>query len=118
MKRKDIEIPMGVKIISINLEKIISINLEKKYMTVVYEDDTDDRLFDCPETGDTEERPSVGDFCIFWNEANRETACCANFVAIEDGKYKASDKYVYAEAIKFRNYEQYLRVRGLYEDEP
>ena len=57
MKRKDIEIPMGVK--------TISIYLEKKHMTVLYEDDTDDRLFDCPETGDTEERPSVGTSASF-----------------------------------------------------
>lgn len=111
MKRKDIEIPMGVK--------TISIYLEKKHMTVLYEDDTDDRLFDCPETGDTEERPSVGDFCIFWDEDSRDRALCANFDGMSpEGSYKSSEGCRYDEAIKFRNYEQYRRVRGIYEDEP
>ena len=26
----------------------------------------------------------------------------------------SSDKYVYEEAVKFRNYDQYLKIRGIY----
>lgn len=87
-------------------------------MTVLYEDETDGRIFECPETGDTEERPSVGDFCIFWNKGDRNGACCAHFDKMVADRYMSSEGIVYQEAIKFRNNEQYRNVRGIYEDEP
>ena len=35
-------------------------------------------------------------------------------VGMKRGEYEASDKYVYDEAIKFRNYDQYLKIKGIY----
>ena len=79
-----------------------------------YESKINERLFDCPETGEQEERPGIGDFAIFWNKGFIDCAVCANMVGMKRGEYEASDKYVYNEAIKFRNYEQFLKVRGIY----
>lgn len=104
--KKDIEIPKGCK--------KIQIDIENDYITVIYESKINDRLFDCPETGDTEERPGIGDFAIFWDHANKERACCANFCGKVNGKYIASDNFNYDEAVKFRNYDQYLKIRGIY----
>ena len=106
MIKKEIEIPKGCK-------KII-IDIENGSMTVLYESSINTRLFDCPETGETEERPGIGDFAIFWNKEFKDRAVCANMVGMKRGEYEASDKYVYDEAIRFRNYEQYLKVKGIY----
>ena len=104
--KKDIEIPKGCT--------KLQIDIEGGCMTVYYESKINDRMFDCPETGDTEERPGIGDFAIFWNKEFKDRAVCANLVEMKLGGYQASDKYVYDEAIKFRNYDQYLKVKGIY----
>ena len=109
MEKKDIEIPKGCN--------KIHIDIEGGNITVFYESKINDRLFDCLETGDEEERPGIGDFCIFWNRDSKDRACCANFVEKKGGEYVASDRYVYEEAIKFRNYEQYLKIKGIYVEE-
>ena len=104
--KKDIEIPKGCT--------KLQIDIEGGCMTVYNESKINDRLFDCPETGDTEERPGIGDFAIFWNKEFRDRAVCANLVEMKRSEYEASDKYVYDEAVKFRNYDQYLKVKGIY----
>lgn len=109
MEKKEISIPEGCKKIQISIEKGV--------MTVLYESNISQKVFECPETGETEERPGIGDFCIFWNRNFRSRAFCANFETMEGRCYKSSDGYRYEEAIKFRNYEQFLKVRGTYVEE-
>ena len=109
MEKKEIKIPNGCK--------LIRIDVENGLMEVLYESAINEKYIDCVETGDSEERPSMGDFSIFWNRSNRNNAICAHF----DGKnlkglFRSSNGCVYDEAIKFRNYDQYLKVRGIYED--
>ena len=109
MEKKEIRIPKGCK--------SIQIDIENGLMTVNYESDINEKYIDCEETGDSEERPSMGDFSIFWDKNNRDAAVCAHFCGMNrKGFFIASDGCVYDEAIKFRNNEQYLSVRGIYED--
>ena len=53
------------------------------------------------------------------NRSGRDRAIVANVVLVGDTGFTSNDGYHYKNAIKFRNYEQYLKVRGVYgEDEP
>ena len=104
--KKDIVIPEGCK--------RIQIEIEDGRLTVYYDSNMNDRVFLCNETRAQEERPGIGDFAIFWNDNAKNRAICGNVVEKKKGKYLASDGYLYDNAIKFRNYEQYLNVRGIY----
>lgn len=109
MEKKEIKIPNGCK--------RIQIDVENGLMEVMCESAINDKYIDCEETGDSEERPSVGDFSIFWDKDNRDAAICAHLDGISrKGFFRSSDGSVYDEAIKFRNNDQYLKVRGIYED--
>lgn len=111
MKRKamkqDIEIPKGCR--------KIHIEVEDGKLTVFYGSRINSREFLCEETGELEERPGIGDFSIFWNHEERSCACCANYGTMVDGMYSSSQGIMYDEAIKFRDYQQFLQVRGIYE---
>lgn len=109
--KKEIEIPKGCK-------KII-IEIDDERMLVTYSSGINDREFLCDETGEMEELPGIGDFAIFWGDNSREKAACMNLKGKIEPFYIASDGMPYPRAIKFRNYEQFLKVRGVYgEDEP
>lgn len=64
--------------------------------------------------------PGVGDFAILWNELDRKSAIVANVEEFnKKGFVVGSNGFAYGSAIKFRNYEQYLKVKGEYaKDEP
>lgn len=109
--KKEIEIPKGCK--------KITIEVEDGKMIVTYSSSINSSEFLCEETGEMEERPKVGDFAVFWNKINRKGAVVANVMYVGCEGFTANDKYYYNEAVKFRNYEQYLKVKGIYgEDEP
>lgn len=110
--KKEIEIPKGCK--------KITIEVEDGKMIVTYSSSINSNEFLCEETGEMESLPSVGDFSIFWDNNEATFAIVANmFGKRPAGKWEASDNCVYDNAIKFRNYEQYIKVRGVYgEDEP
>lgn len=108
--KKEIEIPKGCK--------KITIEAEDGKMIVSY-DILNEREYYCKETNEVEEVPSVGDFAVFWNDSGRDRAIVSNVVLVGDTGFTSNDGYHYKNAIKFRNYEQYLKVRGIYgEDEP
>lgn len=105
--KKEIEIPKGCK--------KITIEVEDGKMIVSYSSSINSSEFLCEETGEVESLPSVGDFSIFWDNNEATFAIVANmFGKRPSGKWEASDNCVYDNAIKFRNYEQYLKVRGVY----
>lgn len=109
--KKGIEIPKGCK--------KITIELEDGKMIVTYSSSINSSDFLCEETGEMEERPKVGDFSVFWNEKDRYRAVVANVDSIGFEGFVASDNLYYERAVKFRNYEQNLKVRGVYgENEP
>ena len=77
----------------------------------------DGKEFYCKQTGKMEEVPGIGDFGVFWNDDEPDRAVCANFVSrLGSAVFLASDNCGYNNAIKFRNYEQYLAVKGIYDE--
>lgn len=98
----------------------IAVDLEDGKLIVSYGSSINEKEFFCKETGHIEEIPGVGDFAILWTEPKRKSAIVANVQEFSrDGNVIGSDGLAYGSAIKFRNYEQYLKVRGSYaEDEP
>lgn len=115
--KKEIEIPKGCKKITIEV-------VEGERIIVTYSSNINNEIL-CKETGEMEELPKVGDFCIFWDDYKRDVAVCANLVRCDFVQNQPLKRYIastgnnFRNAIKFRNYEQYLRVKGIYgEDEP
>ena len=112
MRLTTIKVPDGCKEIAVDVEdgKVI----------VSFLPGTNGKEFFCKETDCVEEKPGVGDFAIFWDEDKRKKAVVANLEKINSyAHYVNSEGGLYNLAIKFRNYEQYLKVRGKYvENEP
>lgn len=106
--KKDIEIPTGCKKIHIEVEEG---KISVSYFSKVNGDE-----FLCDTTCEVEARPGYGDFSIFWNNGERSQAHCANYVGMVDGFYQSSQGVMFDEAIKFRDYKQFLLIRGIYED--
>lgn len=101
----------------------IFVDVENGKLIVSYGSSINGKEFFCQVTDHMEEVPGVGDFAILWNKDARERAVVANIEKnVSDGPFGgwiASNNYHYDCAIKFRNYEQYLKVKGKYgEDEP
>lgn len=101
----------------------IYVDVEGCKVVVSYGSSINDKEFFCQETGEMEEVPGVGDFAILWNKDARERAVVANIEmnALDGpfGGWIASNNYHYDCAIKFRDYDQYLMIKGKYgEDEP
>lgn len=106
--KKEILIPDGCK--------KIHIEIENGKISVSYLSKINDRSFICGETGEVEDRPGIGDFSIFWDNGRRDCACCANFIGMDGVKYRCSSGMTYDEAVKFRDYNQFLAIREIYED--
>lgn len=92
----------------------IYVDLEDNQVVVSYSSNLNTGEVYCEETGEVEELPKKGDFAIFWNKKFRDFAVCMNFVREDDGMFIGSDVVKYERAVKFRNYEQYLKIRGIY----
>lgn len=89
----------------------MAVDLEDGKLIVSYSSSINEKEFFCKETCD---------FLIFWDKGKRDKAIVAGFEGSKsNGNYVSSDGGSYHFAIKFRNYEQYLKVKGSYaEDEP
>ena len=97
----------------------IFVDLEDGKLIVSYGSSINGKEFFCKETDHMEEVPGVGDFAILWNAGFPKFAACMNFERMSEGYFVGSDMVRYNRGIKFRNYEQYLKVKGQYvEDEP
>ena len=107
--KKEIEIPKGCK--------KITIEVEGERVIVSYSSSINDREFLCEETGEMEELPKMGDFAVLWSDKKRNGAVVGNVMSVDREGFIGNDNYHYKKAIKFRNYEQYLRVRGIYGEE-
>lgn len=106
MRLTEIDVPKGCK--------KIFVDLEDGRIVVSYASGLNEDEIFCEETGEIENLPRVGDFSILWNEKNRDRAVCVNCSMIKDGLFWGCNVEPYTHAIKFRNYDQYLRVRGVY----
>lgn len=101
----------------------IAVDLEDGKLIVSYGSSINSKEYLCKETGCLEEVPGVGDFAILWNDGSRSRAIVANIKQDDSdgpfGGWIASSNNHYDNAIKFRNYEQYLKIKGEYvENEP
>jgi hypothetical protein len=98
----------------------IFVDLEDGKLIVSCGSSINDKEFFCKETDHMEEVPGVGDFAILWNVELPKFAVCMNFECMSEGWFVGSDMARYNRAIKFRDYEQYLKIRGIYaeKDEP
>lgn len=110
MRLKTIKVPKGCA--------EIAIDLEDGKLIISYGYSINEKEFLCKETGELEEVPGVGDFAIFWNNDSRKMAVVANIEQdVSDGPFGgwlATNNKHYDKAIKFRNYEQYLKIKGEY----
>lgn len=61
-----------------------------------------------------EELPGIGDLSVMWNDGMRECTVIATVEGYEGKKFKANNNHVYANAVKFRDHQQYLDIRGIY----
>lgn len=97
----------------------IYVDLEDNKIVVSYASNLRSNEVFCDETGEVEELPKLGDFAVLWNDANKRGAIVANVMYIGSEGFTANDNCYYRKAVKFRNYEQYLKIKGIYgEDEP
>lgn len=112
MRIAEIDVPKGC-------DKIF-VELENGMLTVSYGSRTNKREVFNQYTKQLEELPGIGDFSIFWNSVARHMAVIGTLECKEEGRFKGNDRYLYENAIKFRDYEQYLKIRGIYaeKDEP
>lgn len=99
----------------------IYVDIEDDKVIVSYGSRLNDMEFYCDLTGEVETLPGIGDFCIMWNEGRREKAVCANYEftpkgTVDAGRFVANNGSGYDYAIKFRNYEQFLAVKGVIDD--
>lgn len=92
----------------------IYVDLEDNQVVVSYASKFNSGEVFCDETGEVEELPEKGDFAIFWDTNLSNFARCANFEKKVGDCFCGSDGIKYRNAIKFRNYEQYLKIRGIY----
>lgn len=91
----------------------ITVDMEDGKLIVSYGSSINSKEFFCKETGHMEEVPGVGDFAILWNEPDRKSAIVANVEEFnKKGFVVGSNGFAYGSAIKFRNYEQYIKVKG------
>lgn len=107
MRIAEIDVPKGC-------EKIY-VDQEANGIVITYASKINGGEFYCKETDEKEMTPNKGDFSIFWDDLYRENAIVACFDKMVGNLYKANDGFEYKHAIKFRNYEQYLAVRGIHE---
>lgn len=104
--KQEIIIPKGCK--------KIMIEVEDGKVLVNYFSESNGEIM-CEETGEKEELPTIGDFSIFWNNGFRHQAVVANMQKLCGTDFMANNGDLFHNAIKFRNYEQYMAVRGIYE---
>ena len=106
MRIAEIDVPKGC-------DKIF-VDLENGMLTVSYGSTTNKREVFNQYTRHLEELPGIGDLCIMWNDGARECAVIATVEGFAGGKYKANNNHEYGNAIKFRDHQQYLDIRGIY----
>lgn len=108
--KTEIDIPKGCTHISIEI-------VEGKIF-VSYASDINEDEIECKETGRKEALPKAGDFCIMWNPGRRAKAVCVNCISrTTNGFFVSSSGQIYKRAIRFRDYEQYLNIKGRSVDE-
>lgn len=109
MRLTEITVPEGCR--------KIYVDVEDDKVVVSYASSVNNREFYSSFTRSMEERPGTGDFCVMWNNEARSLAVCVNLKTATGGGWLGSDGVLYDQAVKFRDYKQYLDIKGVvYED--
>ena len=106
MRIAEIDVPKGC-------DKIF-VDLENGMLTVSYGSTTNKREVFNQYTRHLEELPGIGDLCILWNDEARDCAIIGTLENKTGDLYKGNNKSEYVNAVKFRDYQQYLDIRGIY----
>lgn len=106
MRIAEIDVPKGCD--------RIFVDLENGMLTVSYGSTTNKREVFNQYTRHLEELAGIGDLCILWNDEARDCAIIGTLENKTGDLYKGNNKSEYVNAVKFRDYQQYLDVRGIY----
>lgn len=92
----------------------IFVDLENGMLTVSYGSTTNKREVFNQYTRHIEELPGIGDLCIMWNDEDRHEAIIGTLEQMAGVLYIGNNSYEYKNAVKFRDHQQYLDIRGIY----
>lgn len=106
MRIAEIDVPKGCT--------KIFVDLENGMLTVSYGQTTNKREVFNQYTKHLEELPGIGDLCILWNDEARDCAIIGMLENKTGDLYKGNNKSEYVNAVKFRDHQQYLDIRGIY----
>ena len=106
MRIAEIDVPKGCD--------RIFVDLENGMLTVSYGLTTNKREVFNQYTRHLEELPGIGDLCILWNDEARDCAIIGTLENKTGDLYKGNNKSEYVNAVKFRDHQQYLDIRGIY----
>lgn len=106
MRIAEIDVPKGC-------DKIF-VDLENGLLAVTYGSSINSREVFNQYTKQLEELPGFGDLSVMWNDGARESAVIATVELYEGKRFKANNNHVYDNAVKFRDHQQYLDIRGIY----
>lgn len=106
MRIAEIDVPKGCT--------KIFLDLENGMLTVSYGSGINGREFFNQYTKQFEELPYMGDLSVMWNEGKRECAIIGTIDRYEGVNFRANNGSVYMNAVKFRDLQQYLDIRGIY----
>jgi hypothetical protein len=106
MRIATIKVPEGCK--------EIFVDVEEGALMVTYGSQINKREVYNQYTRHSEELPGMGDLSVMWNDGAREYAVIATVEGFAGEKYKANNNHEYRNAIKFRDHQQYLDIRGIY----
>ena len=109
MRIAEIDVPKGC-------DKIF-VDLENGMLTVSYGSTTNKREVFNQYTRHLEELPGIGDLCIMWNDENRDEAIIGTLEQKAGVLYIGNNSYEYKNAVKFRDQQQYLDIRGIYDED-
>ena len=109
MRIAEIDVPKGCD--------TIFVELENGMLTVSYGSRTNKREVFNQYTRHLEELPGIGDLCIMWNDENRDEAIIGTLEQKAGVLYIGNNSYEYKNAVKFRDQQQYLDIRGIYDED-
>lgn len=92
----------------------IWVDLEDGMLTITYGYGSNKREVFNQYTKQLEELPGIGDLCIMWDDDERDCAIIGTINRYEGDSFRGNNGCLYMNAVKFRDYQQYLDIRGIY----
>lgn len=106
MRIAEIKVPKGCD--------VILVDLENGGLMVTYGSSINKREVFNQYTMRLEELPGIGDMCVMWNDEERDCAVVCTMKDRVGQMYRGNNKCDYGNAVKFRDNQQFLEIRGIY----